>query len=565
MSRHETVGTDTFLTLDRIAPFFFIIGSFVGIWHALPMLSVILDEQYFVGSVLRAIDMASVLPPVNEVPYGTVTFYLNYLLQIPYLLVLFAWKGFSIVSLKTYLILHPEISYLVPRLLNAVIATIVAITYDRFLRSEELPLAHRFAVLSVIFCTVISTATLHTGKMWVLSTVLAAASALCTYVALKNYLRGKTETMYGAVFWGIIFAFASLANFPLAGIFLINIPVLLYVFRNDTHRFHVAVRAVFVGIAVLIAVLATNLQSIYLLVVHTLKDIFPTLNGGALVQVGPSFSTSSLLHLEQLLVTFPLVIAVVAIAFGFRAIQNKLLFRLSMGYAGLYFLTIVVIVTWLSDVGRMLHYLFPLAFFFSGALASIAYEKMRYVIWGFVGLQTFVFIYVLYLLSVSTTFNQAAIYIEQNLKHENVLILNDVVELSLPLNKESALLQRDQLCGSKCMYWRLAIQESDFVPVVVTAQSNIGKVNPSSYNRAYMVKDQRSPESCALGPIKTFQSGSSEKDYVDVERNLGHYFLSDFWHLSRLGKNLMLYEVSDQCAVSVLAALDGGRGTASSF
>src|SRR3989344_7331705 len=154
---------------------FFALGSFVGIWHALPMLNVILDEQYFVGGVLRAIEVKSLLPLASEVPYGTITFYLNYLLQIPFLLALFAWKGFSIVALKTYLVLNPEIAYLVPRFLSAILASLVAILYDRFLRSEGLPLLHRFAVLSVIFCTVIGAATLHTGKMWVLSTILAAA------------------------------------------------------------------------------------------------------------------------------------------------------------------------------------------------------------------------------------------------------------------------------------------------------------------------------------------------------------------------------------------------------
>ena len=161
----RAAGARSALSPQGLVLAFFILGSFIGIWHALPMLNVILDEQYFVGGVLRAIEVKSLLPLASEVPYGTITFYLNYLLQIPFLLALFAWKGFSIVALKTYLVLNPEIAYLVPRFLSAILASLVAILYDRFLRSEGLPLLHRFAVLSVIFCTVIRSAPLPTLKI----------------------------------------------------------------------------------------------------------------------------------------------------------------------------------------------------------------------------------------------------------------------------------------------------------------------------------------------------------------------------------------------------------------
>src|SRR3989344_9116811 len=222
---------------------FFALGSFVGIWHALPMLNVILDEQYFVGGVLRAIEMKSILPLATDVPYGTVTFYLNYVLQIPFLVILLAWKGFSIVSLKAYLVLHPETAYLVPRLLSAMLASAVALAYDRFLRSEGLPLVQRFAVLSVIFSTVIATVTLHTGKVWVLSSVLVGISALCTYLALRAHIRGAQEPVYGPTFWSIICAFVALANFPLVGVFLINIRLIFFVFCNDAVRFRSTIRA----------------------------------------------------------------------------------------------------------------------------------------------------------------------------------------------------------------------------------------------------------------------------------------------------------------------------------
>ncbi len=556
MPRHTSGKAHTFLSLDHLVLAFFVVGSFIGIWHALPMLNVILDEQYFVGGVLRAIEMKSVLPPVGGVPYGTVTFYLNYVLQIPFLAILLAWKGFNIVSLETYLILHPEIAYLVPRLLSAMIATIVALVYDRFLRSEGLPLPQRFAVLSVMFMTVIASVTFHTGKVWVLSSVLAGTSALCTYLALKAHIRGAQEPVYGPIFWSIVSAFVALANFPLAGVFLVNIPILLYIFRNDTVRFRAVTRAILTGVFVFTVVLATNVRNIYSLVIHIFTDFNPILSGGTSAQALTPFSESFFFHFEQTLVAFPFVIAVIVIAVLTRAIQNKLLFWVSFGYAGLYFLTISLVATWFDDLGGELHYLFPLAFFSSGMIAAIAYKKMRLIVWGFCVLQTLVFFYTLYLLSVPTTFNQVDAFVEQNFRTEHVLIINTVVELSLPLNKETALLQSDEHCGSKCLYWRSATLESDFIPVVVTSQSQIDKVNAASYSRVLLITDQRPVTSCVSEPLKTFQSGASDERYVSVEYNLGHYFVPDFWHLSRLGKNLTLYEISKECAARLLVDLN---------
>src|SRR3989344_4324829 len=288
--------------IDSLMLAFFALGSFVGIWHALPMLNVILDEQYFVGGVLRAIEAKSILPLATDVPYGTITFYLNYALQIPFLITLLAWNGFSIVSLKTYLVLHPETAYLVPRLLSAIVASAVALAYDRFLRSEGLSLVQRFAVLSVIFSTVIATVTLHTGKVWVLSTVLAGASALCTYIALRNYSLGRPEPTYGPAFWSIVLVFTALANFPLAGVFLINVPLLLYVFRNDAVRLRATGKAILAGILILFAVLAANWSNIYSLVIHIFTNFHPILNGGMSTQVVPPFSTSLVFHFEQALV-----------------------------------------------------------------------------------------------------------------------------------------------------------------------------------------------------------------------------------------------------------------------
>lgn len=544
-----------FFSPDRLMFAFFVVGSFVGIWHALPLVTVIFDEQYLVGGVLRAIEAKSVLPLVGDVPYGTITFYLNYMLQLPYLLILFAWKGFSFSALKTYLVLHPEIAYAVPRFLSALIMSIFAVAYDRYLRSEGLPLGHRFAVLSVIFCTITATATLHTGKMWVLSTALSSASALFTYLALRNHWRGRPEKKYGPIFWAIVLACVSLANFPFSAIFLINVPVFLYLFRHDAVRFAATIRATSIGAFVLVVAVAANWHNYYAEVMRHIEETSGALqSGGATAHAAPSFAASFFFHVADLLVAFPLVIAVVVIALATHSVRDKLLFWLAIGYASMHFLAIAIIKPSVTEVGTMFHYIYPLAFFFAGMLAALDYKKMRYVLWTFCALQTVVFVYTLYLLSVPTTFNLAAVYIEDNFKDERALIINEVVELSLPLNKETSLKLGDWVCGSKCIYWRSSPQDADFKPLVLTPfQGKIeGKVNLFPYTRVLLITGALPKDACVTeAPIATFASGSSDEHFMSIEYGLGNYFSKDFWHLSRLGKNIRIYEISKKCAATI--------------
>ena len=56
------------------------LSFFIGIWHAFPMLNVVADEMYFVGGVLRAMENLTIFPAPGDVPYGTLTYVLNYAL-----------------------------------------------------------------------------------------------------------------------------------------------------------------------------------------------------------------------------------------------------------------------------------------------------------------------------------------------------------------------------------------------------------------------------------------------------------------------------------------------------
>lgn len=538
-------------TLERLILAFFVGGSFIGIWHALPMLTVVADEQYYVGGVLRALEAGSLLPPLGDVPYGTLTFYLNYLLQIPFLIILFVWKGFHISALKEFLIFHPEVSYIVPRLLSAILASLTAILYDRFLRAEGVPLLQRFAALAALFFTTLPAVVFHTGKMWVLSTILMFTSFLFLYRALQ--LRGADPHKAAQCgFWSICTGFLALANFPLAGVFLaLNISVLAYVFRADKMHWYTLVRGTLVGGGVLLAVLIINYQNIYYQVADIFTNYHPLVTGEDLVTL--PLSASFFFHIKQIAVAFPALLMLLLFAIGVRAIQNKLLFWLSAGYASLYVMTLVFLVTWYNSVGELLRYVFPLGFFFSTMIAALEYKKMRGALWAFCAVQVSLYLYVLYLLSVPTTFNLASNYIVERYRGERVLIYNDVVELTLPQNKQSALLMEDKFCGSKCRYVRTASTTEDFMPVVVTFQSKLSEVDSGDFSSILWISGRALEDSCAGTPAQTgvptasFQSGASDENYLSIEHNFGSYLVSDFWHLSRLGKNMYIYKVSGQC------------------
>lgn len=515
-------------------------GSFIGIWHALPMLNVVGDEQYFVGGVLRAVEAKSIFPPYGDVPYGTLTFYANYLLQLPFLLILLVWKGFHLLALKTFLIMHPEVAYFVPRFLSAVLAALFVWRYEHFLRREGLSFVHRFVVLSVPLMTILSAVILHTGKMWVLSFILVMGSMLALYTTLTY--RSKRS-----IYWSILLACAAFANFPLAGLFLVVIPILLFIFRRDRILLRTTLCASILGGVGVLAVFAVNYKNIF----YQIRDIFTKYhplveNAQTTLLPHASLFPSIILHTQQILVAFPLVLLLLVVAVFRRAIANKLLFYLSLGYAVLYVAVLMLLATWSGELGTYLRYLFPLGFLFSAMIASFEYGRLRTTFVGFLIIQIGIYIYLLFLLSVPTTFNNAHDYVVQNYSSQHVLIYNDIVELELPQNAQSALLVQDRYCGSKCQYLRTS-STTLFAPVVVNYQSSLEKVQPTDFAKRYWIQSSRLATACAGEPIAIFQTGATDGGYFSIEYNLGNYFLPDFWHLSRLGKNIYIYQVPVSC------------------
>src|SRR3989344_3493488 len=126
----------TKLNCEKLVLIFLALSFFVGIWHAFPMLNVVADEMYFVGGVLRAMEHKTILPVAADVPYATLTYFLNYILIALYLLALLPFFKFNLAELKFTLVQAPEIVYWLPRLLSVLLALVFLSLFYQWFKKE---------------------------------------------------------------------------------------------------------------------------------------------------------------------------------------------------------------------------------------------------------------------------------------------------------------------------------------------------------------------------------------------------------------------------------------------
>ncbi len=521
------------------ATFFFLViaGSLLGIWHALPLVTVIADEMYYVGGVFRALEALSPFPLPGDVPYGTITFFLNYLLQLPLIAGLLVSTGFDIGALKELLIVHPEVAYIVPRLAGALCAIGFGIFFNRFLRQQGVGRLGRMSALSALFCTVLPAVIFHTGKMWVLSFALVAVSLLYAYRAVGRFKSGGA--LAGSLYVSVIAAFLATANVLFAGLSLAVIPFLAYVLRRNWAHLWTLGKAVLAGVALFGLFLAVNFHNVTSLVALVLNQYDVPAEA-----VDAGIGLSLALHSYQLVAAFPLVLLLMLAAIGARALKHKTLFLLSGAYALVYFAFVAFSATWYTDASLYWRYMFPFGFFFACMLASFSYEGyLKKLLVFFLVLQACVYLYLLYLLCVPTTQNLAREYLIDAYGSKAVLIYDGGQATELPLNAISAAALKEEFCGSKCQYLKEHPAASGFAPFVLSDQSVI----PESLPSTVVVVGPRLSLACAGNPAATFQSGARDEQFVAIEHNLGNYLLPDFWRLGRLGQNLYIYELTSAC------------------
>jgi hypothetical protein len=530
----------------------FFVAAFVGIWYALPMVNVVADEMYYVGGVFRALAAHSLIPLPGDVPYGTLTFYLNYIAEIPFIAVLFVVHGFSISKLMAFLVLHPESAYIVTRFVSAVLACIAIYFYNRFLRNEGVPLLQRFAALLVPTATILPEVMLHTGKMWVLSMILVMSSMLLLYKALELH---KTNPQQGARagFWSIFMAWAAFANFPLPVIFLFNIPLLAYYYRSDMQALKKLAKATIAGAVLFLAVLAINYKSIFAQIADVFTHYHPLVATASVPHI--SFLTSVALHTTQLFICFPLAILLLLWATARNAVKNHLLYWLSAVYALVYLALVIVVATWYTDAHQYLRYFFPFGFFFSAMVASLEISRLRKMLWTFCVIQVAIGIYILYFLSIPSTLNLARNFVDAHFSSTPMEIINSVSDLDLQENASSSLITQDTFCGSKCGYLRTHASATVFAPIVINDETDISKAAPSTAPYVMWIGNHPIQTSCPSVLMQSFITGASDSDPVDTEWGLGNYFDPGFWSRARLGENLYIYAVAPRCADTLFESL----------
>lgn len=519
--------------VEKIVLFLIGISFFIGTWHAFPMLNVINDEMYYVGGVLRALENHSIVPIDNDVPYGTLTYLSNYFMTIISILILLPFFGFSLGALKIFLIQSPSVMYFSLRLLNSFFSLILLYFVNKVMKSEFEDVRTRMFLLTLLFSNIITVVILHTGKMWVLSTLLVIGSFFYLYESIRNDLGEDKKILKRSLFLSIFLSFLALANFPLNFYSLVCVPILLFHFRKN--RYILTKIFIYTAVGAFIYALITlfNFDSIRNQIISIFSEYNPILIDASSKL---NFTSSFFTYLLKVILLFPLLI--ITLLFSIKdGVINKKMFAISSIYFCLYFFIIVLVANWTSDLRSSLRYLFPLGFFLTFMISSfgIRFRKSFYILWiatVFFGLLT------LYYLSVSTTYNEAYKWVKDELSLQKVVILNEVAELQLIKNKKSAMYTIEKFCASKCKNIIENDLNSDFLPLVIDSISNQYDFS-KNYNDIYFIRETPSNDTSMI-LVKSFTNISEV--YHSVDYNLGNYFDLSFIKIRNLGKNIYIYK-----------------------
>lgn len=528
---------DTWLravTAEDVAVFVFGASFFVGVWYALPMLVTFYDTSEYGGGVLRALEAHSILPGPG-VLYGTLTFYVNYVFIALALAAGYVFSGFHLDALKEAFIFHPEYSIILPRITSVLTACVLLYVLHRFLKARIASQWHRCALLVLVFGNVLTALMMRSGKMYMLSVALGVISFVYVYLSVSEEAKSGQPGRYA--FISILTAFLAAANFPFAFIYLINIPVLLFVFPRTKASLKRLAIDISIGGAVFLGVFAANASNIIMqisIIFHDFRPIFSDTAPASLVTL--SLPESLTLHLYQILDAFPLLFLML-IAVWRSGLRDKALAYLALLYLVVYTIAITILVTWNADVGQQLRHVFPVIFFL--LFLIVAFEPpRRWVSIAFLGVGLLIYAYTVVLLSVPATYNRAYNFIVSAYGGKDIRIDNHLLQLTLPMNKASYSLLQPTFCASACQH-RLALQRDiEFVPRVVTLQtatSSIAELPPTDI----IVSDRKLPD-CSL--LARFGEAANDTAYIDVEHNLGRMLLPSFYTLASLGKNIYIYD-----------------------
>jgi len=520
---------------------FFGASFFIGVWYALPMVNTITDVWAFGGGVLRAMEAHSLVPGYG-VAYGTLSFYQNYVamaIALGFGLLLF---GFDVAALKTALILNPSYSLVVPRVVSALTAIVFLAVVYRFLKVHVPSAGWRLALIMLAFGNVLTVLLTRSGKMWMLSIGLGIVSFIYLYRAITEEAKTGLPGRLSAI--SVLTAFLATANFPFAAIFLVNIPILLYMLPRTYQSVLRLWYMITAGVALFLAVFALNAANTIEQVSGFIMQFFDSAAGSVVnAQEALTPLESFIVNTRQAIEAFPLLLLALIPALR-SGIRDKTLMYLSLIYIVIYILAVSVIFR--SDDGLALNvrHIFPLCFFLMFFLASFKTPARSVAIVFFVA-GLLVYIYAVMLLSIPTTYNAAADFIASRYGDQEIRIDENIFELTLPMNKASYALFATSSCGSTCQHMQTLPTDIAFRPLIVTKESDPAAV--AQLPSPDLIVVERAIEGCV--PMARFGNKTRDDEVYDIDINLGRMLLPSFYRLASLGKNIYIYDAKG-CAGS---------------
>src|SRR3989344_4729578 len=509
---------------------------FIGVWYALPMVNTITDVWAFGGGVLRAMEAHTLLPG-SGVDYGTLSFYQNYLAFVLALGFGYILSGFDLEALKTVLILNPSYSLLVPRVVSALTAIVFLVIVYRFLKVHVESAPWRLALIMLTFGNVLAVILARSGKMWILSTALGVISFIYLYRAITEEVETGPGRLSGT---SILTAFLATANFPFAAVFLVNIPILLYMLPRTYQSVLRLSYAVLGGGAAFLIVFALNAGNTIEQVSGFVLQFFdPTAPG---VASGPSALTpfeSFMVNARQTIEAFPLLLLALIPTLRY-GIRNKTLAYLALIYGAVYIVAVSVIFRTDHGLALNVRHIFPLCFFLLFLIAAWK-QPSRSIAVSFLIVGASIYVYTLVLLSIPTTYNAAADFIESRYTDAAIRIDERIFELTLPMNKASYALFSSKSCGSTCQHMRTLETDIAFRPLVVTNETDPATLATLPPPDILLV--ERAIAECT--PLARFGNNVPDDEVFDIDINLGRMLLPSFYTLGRLGKNIYIYDAKE--------------------
>lgn len=511
------------------------LSFFIGLWHALPMLKVVGDEMYFVGGVLRAMENHSLLPLANDVPYGTLTYFLSYFSIAGYLIILLPFFEFSLANLKSYLIIHPEIVYIIPRILSAFLAIGYLALFNKILKKQFEDIRPRLFLIILLFTNMLTVLILHTGKMWVLSMLLVLISFYYLHQALKSNKANKHSKLNKSIFLSILFAFLALANLPFFAFALINIPILFIFFFKDKPIRRKVIHSTLISLIIFTILISLNFSATRTLIINQLTNYNPILDSSVL-NTNLTIPASLWLNLQKILVFFPLFLLTLLIVVK-NKIKDKPLFLISLVYLLAYYLSMSILATWPTGLDEYIRYLFPIGFFLILIIASFnLYFKKYYHLITLISLVYF--IPTLYFLSVPTTLNQARHWVVDNLNQPDSVIVNQIAHLDLPKNKESYQLLADYYCASKCQNIIDQNLNQSYQYLIFDKYVKPDIPIPQTDSLYYIQYESGTNPNLEL--VASF-TNATHKGFT-LDGRMANYFDWDFFHLKNFGPDIYIYQ-----------------------